>query len=271
MFVLRWAMGVFQKWLFYMICHGICSNKSFYHVATPQRLCRGFTSPPVVVSGGMLGPRGLPSWGGQCHAETPPPGGSPGDKAQQGNGPTLLRRGRFMQSSRWCWRAPCPGRLSTQIVAGGRAQATLPLPVRLSGCCGGPDPSSMPMSHCPMSTALRLQTEVFASPPPETRSPRQREQVWLEQVSSMLGAHRATTTEDSLGPSTSQTGVTGSPASPGASPLPHRHCSPCSRSWLGPHPAAGGVGAGAPCCSLLALPPWGPGGPTRTQCLRTHP
>lgn len=28
----------FRKWLFYMSCHGICSNKSFYHMARPRRL-----------------------------------------------------------------------------------------------------------------------------------------------------------------------------------------------------------------------------------------
>lgn len=39
-FVLRWSYGGLRKWLFYMICHGICSNKSFfYHVATSRRRC----------------------------------------------------------------------------------------------------------------------------------------------------------------------------------------------------------------------------------------
>ena len=50
----------FKKWLFYMICHGICSNKSFfYHVATGRCL-----SPWThFSSGGVWGGRGPPATG----------------------------------------------------------------------------------------------------------------------------------------------------------------------------------------------------------------
>ena len=45
---LCWSSGglsvSLRKWLFYMICHGTCSNKSFYHVATSWRRCLGLVS-----------------------------------------------------------------------------------------------------------------------------------------------------------------------------------------------------------------------------------
>ena len=81
----------FRKWLFYMICHGICSNKSFfYHVAT----CRRLSPWPHFPSGGVWGGEGSPFLGwkipfdpqdqGRCDADVLPPGGDLGKKAKQG-------------------------------------------------------------------------------------------------------------------------------------------------------------------------------------------
>lgn len=163
-------MGVFQKWLFYMIYHGICSNKSFYHMATPQSLCLGFASPPVVFGGGMLGPRGLlrvenlirPPRPGDTAMQRTATRWQPGRDSKAGRCPDARAgEARSAQSSRLRRPpAPCPGGPSAQAAEGGQVRATLPLPVLLPGCCGGPDTNSEPTPHCPTSSAPRLQTGI---------------------------------------------------------------------------------------------------------------
>ena len=87
----------FKKWLFYMICHGLCSNKSFfYHVAACWRPAPW----PHFSSGGVWGGRG-------------PPATREGHARVSLSGLLLLRRFSRVQLCATLWTAALQAPLST--------------------------------------------------------------------------------------------------------------------------------------------------------------
>lgn len=167
-------------------------------MATPQSLCLGFASPPVVFGGGMLGPRGLlrvenlirPPRPGDTAMQRTATRWQPGRDSKAGRCPDA-RAGEARSAQSLRLRrppAPCPGGPSAQAAEGGQVRATCPSqrcsPAAVEGLT--PTPSRR---HTAQRPRRRVFKQVSPSPPPETRSLGHREQGRLEQVLGILCFH----------------------------------------------------------------------------------